>query len=75
MRLSGINGPHGGADKCCHLQVVLDDLPNVVVEDIEADLTIAIDRATDRVGRSLVCKINRRQSLLKQGRLLVSDEL
>ena len=46
MRLSDINGPRGGADKRCHLQVVLAGLPDVVVEDIEADLYVAIDRAS-----------------------------
>ena len=40
MRLSDINGPHGGADKRCHLQVVLAGLSDVVVEDTEADLYI-----------------------------------
>jgi len=48
MRLSDINGPRGGADKRCHLQVVLTGLPDVVVEDTEANLYVAIDRATDR---------------------------
>ncbi|RUM92111.1 MAG: HPF/RaiA family ribosome-associated protein [Thiothrix sp.] len=66
MRLSDINGPRGGADKRCHLQVVLNGLPDVVVEDIEADLYIAIDRAADRAGHSLARKIDRRQTLLKQ---------
>ena len=73
MRLSDINGPRGGADKRCHVQVVLDGLPDVVVEDTEADLYIAIDRATDRAGRTLVRKIDRQQSLLKQGRPFVSE--
>ena len=73
MRLSDINGPRGGADKLCHLQVVLDGLPDVVIEDIEADLYVAIDRATDRAGRTLVRKIDRQQTLLKQGRPLISD--
>lgn len=36
MRLSDINGPRGGEDKCCHLQIVLAGLPDVVVEDVEA---------------------------------------
>jgi ribosome-associated translation inhibitor RaiA len=62
MRLSDINGPRGGADKRCHLQVVLDGLPDVVIEDIETDLYAAIDRATDRAGRT-----GRQQSLLRQG--------
>lgn len=71
MRLSDINGPQGGADKRCHLRVVLDGLPDVVVEDIEADLYLAISRATDRAGRTLVRKINHQQTLLKQGRSFI----
>ncbi len=74
MRLSDINGPRGGADKRCHLQVVLTGLPNVVIEDIEVDLYVAIDRATDRAGRTVVRKIDRHQNLLKQGLPLTFDE-
>ena len=74
MRLSDINGPRGGEDKRCHLQVVLAGLPDVVIEDTEADLYVAIDRATDRAGRTVVRKIDRRQSLLRQsGRPPPSD--
>lgn len=67
MRLSDINGPRGGADKRCHLQVVLAGLTDVVIEDIEADLYVAIDRATDRAGQTLVRRIDRRKTLLNQG--------
>jgi len=67
MTLSDINGPRGGADKHCHLQVVLNGLLDVVVEDTETDLYIAIDRAADRAGRSLVRKIGRQQTRLRQG--------
>ena len=74
MRLSDINGPRGGSDKRCHLQVVLAGLPNVVVEDTEGDLYVAIDRAIDRAGRAVARKIDRRQTLLKQGSSLVLDE-
>ena len=73
MRLSDINGPRGGADKRCHLQVVLAGLPNVVIEDVEADLYVAIDRATDRARRTLVRKIDRQHSLLRQSRPPISD--
>jgi putative sigma-54 modulation protein len=73
MRLSDINGPRGGADKRCHLQVVLKGLPDVVIEDTEADLYVAIDRATDRAGRTVVRKIDRQQTLSKQGPPLELD--
>ncbi len=61
VRLSDINGPRGGADKRCHLQVVLSGLPDVVVEDIEADLYLAIDRAADRAGRTLRRRLARQR--------------
>ncbi len=73
VRLSDVNGPRGGADKRCRLQVVLAGLADVVVEDVEADLYVAIDRATDRAGRTLVRKIERRRTLLRQSSPPVLD--
>ncbi len=61
MRLSDINGPRGGADKCCHLRVVLAGLPDVVVEDIQADLYVAIGRAATRAGRTIGRRLTRRR--------------
>ncbi len=66
MQLSDVNGPRGGADKCCHLQVVLAGLPDVVVEDTQTNLYVAINRAADRAARTLVRKIDRRHTQLKQ---------
>ncbi len=73
MRLSDVNGPRGGVDKHCHLQVVLAGLPDVVIEDTEADMYVAINRAADRAGRTLIRKVNRQQTLLKQGHPLPLD--
>jgi ribosomal subunit interface protein len=71
--LSDINGPRGGEDKRCHLQVVLAGLPDVVVEDTEANLYFAIERAADRAGRTVMRKINRKQTLHKHSRPLTWD--
>jgi len=59
VRLSDINGPRGGEDKCCQIQVVLPQLPDVVIEDTEADLYAAIDRAADRAGRTVGRRLER----------------
>lgn len=59
VRLSGINGPRGGEDKRCRIEVRLKGLPAVVIEDTEADLYMAIDRAADRAGRMLVRRLAR----------------
>ena len=66
MRLSDVNGPRGGSDMHCHIQVVLAGLPDIVIEDTEADMYVAINRAVERAGRTLVRKIDRQQTLSKQ---------
>jgi len=73
IRLSDINGPRGGADKCCHIQVALAGMPDVVVEDTEVDMYAAIDRAIDRARRTVVRKVDRQLTLHRQREPLVLD--
>jgi len=61
VRLSDINGPRGGQDKCCRIQVVIPNLTDVVIEDTEADIYVAIDRATDRAGRTVGRRLTRQR--------------
>ena len=61
VRLSDINGPRGGVDKRCQIQVHLATLADVVIEDTEADLYVAIDRATERAGRTAVRHLARQR--------------
>lgn len=67
VRLDDINGPRGGADKRCQIQIVIAGLPSVNVEDIEADMYIAITRAVDRASRAVKRKINRYRDLKIDG--------
>jgi len=62
VRLSDINGPRGGADKCCHIQLMLGRMPDVVIKDTETDLYTAIDRAADRAGRTAVRRLARHRN-------------
>ena len=73
IRLSDINGPRGGADKRCHIQVALVGIPDVVVEDTEVDMYAAIDRAIDRARRTVVRKVDRQLTLIRQHEPLVLD--
>ena len=59
VRLSDLNGPRGGEDKRCQVRVTLTDAPEVVIEDTEADLYVAIDRAADRAGRTVARRLDR----------------
>lgn len=60
VRLSDVNGPRGGEDKRCRIEVRLKGAPSLVVEDTQTDMYAAIDRAADRVGRALDRHLARR---------------
>ncbi len=59
VRLSDINGPRGGDDKRCLIEVRLKGAAAVVIEDTAADLYLAIDRAGERAGRTLERRLER----------------
>lgn len=59
--LSDENGPRGGEDKRCRIQIAFPGAPNVVIDDTEADLYVAIDRAADRAGRSVAHRLERQR--------------
>ena len=62
VRLSDINGPRGGIDKRCQIQISLPRLADIVVEHTESNLYVAIDRATDRAGRTVNRRLERQHS-------------
>jgi putative sigma-54 modulation protein len=58
VTLSDTNGPRGGVDKRCQIKVSLDGLRPVVIEDVQTDLYMAIDRAASRASRTVVRRIS-----------------
>jgi putative sigma-54 modulation protein len=63
VQIVDINGPRGGEDKVCRIEVRLPPTGSVFVEDMDADLHAAIDRAADRAARSVSRAIKRTQDL------------
>lgn len=64
--LSDINGPRGGIDKRCLVEVRLDGLSSVVIQDVQADLYLAIDRAAGRAERSVTRRLALKTSKRRQ---------
>jgi len=60
VRLSDANGPRGGVDKRCGIEVRLKGASTIALDDTQADLYVAIDRAAERTGRTLDRRIARR---------------
>ena len=48
VRLYDGDGPRGGSNKCCRIQVLLNGAAAVVIEETQADHYLAIHRATGR---------------------------
>lgn len=61
VQLQDVNGPRGGLDKLCRVTVTLAPSGKVRVEANDADLHTAIDRAADRVERSVTRELERRR--------------
>ena len=59
IRLGVANGPHGGEDKFCRMQVYLRHAPPVLIDDAGIDLYAAIDRVAERARRNVVKRIDR----------------
>lgn len=61
--LVDLNGPRGGVDKRCRVKVTLEPSGSVFVEEDGSDLLAVIDRAAERVGRSVERKLERHREL------------
>ena len=59
VRLSGQNGPRIGKNKRCLIQIDFPGTQDMVIEDTEADIHVAIDRAADRASRSVALRLER----------------
>ena len=64
VRLRDLNGPRGGADKQCQLQVELAGQPALVISDTDPDLYVAIGRAAKRADRQVARRLGRRSKRL-----------
>lgn len=59
VRLTDENGPRSGIDKRCTVRALLPGASPVVIEEVDSDLYVAIDRAADRVGRTVLRRLAR----------------
>lgn len=60
--LTDENGPRGGADKHCRLVVKVLPSMQLLLEDQDADLTVLIDRAADRLAQLIRRHLERRRN-------------
>jgi putative sigma-54 modulation protein len=59
VHLEDVNGPKGGIDKRCRIEVNGERSLQVIVNETQGDLHAAIDAAADRVGHQVARAIER----------------
>ena len=67
--LSDINGPRGGRDKCCRVRINVKDQQVMVIDDIQDNLYVAIDRAADRAARTVSRRLGRSVNGIRHSRV------
>lgn len=74
VRVSDLNGPRGGVDKSCRILAELTPSGETVLnEAVDANLFVAIDHATERIGRSFSRRLERERER-RSGRESVRTE-
>lgn len=68
VRVADVNGPRGGVDQVCRINVVLIGLSPVVVEERDASLEAAIDGALTGTERAVRRSVQRRRMKPIRGR-------
>ncbi len=68
VRVTDVNGPRGGVDQVCRINVALIGLPPVVVEERAASLDAAIDSAITGAERAVRRRGQRRRMKPIRGR-------
>lgn len=61
VRLADLNGPRGGVDKSCRVEVQLARAAPVHIEGRDADVYRAVTIAIDRAGRAVQRRVARRR--------------
>lgn len=72
VRLSDVAGARGRVAKRCQIQVSLPRLRDIVVDEHERDLYIAIERAIQRAGRTVNRRLKRQ--FFKKRKLFVPNK-
>lgn len=65
IKVADVNGPRGGVDKRCVVQLRLRNRPDVIFAITEVEAQSAVDRAAERVSQVLVRRLGRHRRINK----------
>lgn len=65
-RMGDVNGPRGGVDKQCRIEVKLRGLASVFSEACADDLEVAVGLAAERLGKGVTRALKRRRDTIRR---------
>lgn len=66
VTLSDINGPRGGEDKRCKVRIMIAGQRDIVIDDVQDNWQIAIDRAASRANKTLTRRLAKSRSKINR---------
>ena len=66
VQFSDVNGPRGGVDKRCQVELKTDNVGTVVISSLARDWRTALDRSLIRATRVLTRSLQRRQKPVRE---------
>jgi len=66
IKVADVNGPRGGVDKRCVVQLRLRNRPDVIFAITEVEARSAVDRAADRVAQVLSRRLGRQRRIVRE---------
>ncbi|TQV76794.1 HPF/RaiA family ribosome-associated protein [Aliikangiella marina] len=75
VRLADINGPRGGKDKSCLMQVFFDQMPHILIESLDESIFSAIDNAAERARRAITSRFGKQQRIQRLAVLNQREQL
>ncbi len=67
VRLADVNGPRGGVDKLCRIDLKMRPTGALMIEERGADVFAAVDTAVRRLGHALRRELERKKNRKKGG--------
>ncbi len=59
VTLSDVNGPRGGKDKRCQILISAPGMPDMMIDETQMQMSVAIDKAAARASRTLARRMSR----------------
>ena len=69
LTVGDLNGPKGGVDKRCQLQIKLRYGENVILTNLDSTVEVCVSRLADRAGRTIARRVSRLNESYRRPRL------